>query len=231
MGTTLHTLAPNPGATRKKKRVGRGPGSGYGKTAGRGQKGQKSRAGHHGSRVGFEGGQMPMQRRLPKRGFTNPFRVEAHAVNLGAIATKLSERDGVISLDDLRNAGLVPKKANLVKILADGEFNLKVTLQAHRFSKSALAKLAAAGSKAEIVGKDGSTSAAPLPEAAAADGGEKTATDAVEAASKPATTDTPTEASATAPEGSPEETSSEAAASGDESAKAEPEESGDTTNE
>jgi large subunit ribosomal protein L15 len=152
MGTTLHTLAPNPGATHKKKRVGRGPGSGYGKTAGRGQKGQKSRAGHHGARVGFEGGQMPMQRRLPKRGFKNPFRVVTHHVNLGVLSNRFSEGD-VIDVEVLRNSGLVPKKAKVIKILAEGELDKKLTVKAHRFSKNAVTKLEAAGGSAEVVGK------------------------------------------------------------------------------
>jgi large subunit ribosomal protein L15 len=147
MGTTLHTLAPNPGATKKRKRVGRGPGSGYGKTAGRGQKGQKARAGSHGAIVGFEGGQMPMQRRLPKRGFTNQFRVEAYPVNVGV----LDRFDGEVGIDELRAAGLVPKKAKLVKILGNGEVTKGLTVRAHRFSKSAVAKLEAAGGKAEVV--------------------------------------------------------------------------------
>lgn len=154
MGTTLHTLSPNPGATRKRKRVGRGPGSGRGKTAGRGQKGQKARAGHHGAIVGFEGGQMPMQRRLPKRGFSNPFRIEAHAVNLGLIAERFNESDGVIDVVALRRAGLVPKRAKVVKILAQGEFSKPLTIRAHRFSKSALEKVSAAGGSAEILRLD-----------------------------------------------------------------------------
>lgn len=152
MGTTLHTLAPNPGATRKRKRVGRGPGSGYGKTAGRGQKGQKSRAGSHGARVGFEGGQMPMQRRLPKRGFVNIFRVEAHPVNLGALAKKFGAGE-TVDVEAMRKAGLVPKKANVIKILADGELPHALTVEAHRFSKSALAKIEAAGGSAQVIAK------------------------------------------------------------------------------
>jgi len=150
MGTTLHTLAPNPGATRKRKRVGRGPGSGYGKTAGRGQKGQKSRTGHHGAIVGFEGGQMPMQRRLPKRGFSNIFRVEAHPVNLGLLVSRFSEGD-IVDVTAMRTAGLVPKKANVVKVLAGGEIDKSLTIRAHRFSRSAMEKIAAAGGTAEIV--------------------------------------------------------------------------------
>ena len=182
MGTTLHTLAPNPGATRKKKRVGRGSGSGTGKTAGRGQKGQKSRTGHHGSRVGFEGGQMPMQRRLPKRGFTNPFRVETHPVNLSSLMTKFAGADGAtITLDDMRQAGLVPKKAKVVKVLGRGDFTLKATVQAHRFSKSAMAKIQAAGGTAEIVGKG----AAPAKDAAPAKGAAP-AKDAAPAPAAPA---------------------------------------------
>jgi large subunit ribosomal protein L15 len=150
MGTTLHTLAPNPGATRNRKRIGRGVGSGNGKTAGRGQKGQKARAGHHGARVGFEGGQMPMQRRLPKRGFKNPFRVEAFPVNLGVLEARFGD-DAVIDIEAMRKAGLVPKKASVIKVLGEGELGKKLTVKAHRFSKSAIAKLEAAGGSAEIV--------------------------------------------------------------------------------
>lgn len=153
MGTTLHTLAPNPGARRKRKRVGRGPGSGYGKTAGRGQKGQKSRAGSHGARVGFEGGQMPMQRRLPKRGFVNIFRVETHPVNLGALQNRFSDGD-TVDIEAMRRVGLVPKKAKVIKILGDGELTHKLTVRAHRFSKSALAKIEAAGGSAEVITKN-----------------------------------------------------------------------------
>lgn len=152
MGTTLHTLAPNPGATRKRKRVGRGPGSGYGKTAGRGQKGQKSRSGHHGSKVGFEGGQMPMQRRLPKRGFTNPFRVEAHPVNISDLSSRFQEGE-TVDVAAMRKVGLVPKKAKVIKILANGELDKKLTVKAHRFSKNALSKIEAAGGTAEVITK------------------------------------------------------------------------------
>ena len=149
MGTSLHTLAPNPGATKKRKRVGRGPGSGTGKTAGRGQKGQKARSGSHGARVGFEGGQMPMQRRLPKRGFTNPFRVEAFPVNVGTLSERFES--GVVDLEALRSAGLVPKRARVIKILGTGELSKALTVRAHRFSKSAVAKLEKAGGTAEVI--------------------------------------------------------------------------------
>ncbi len=158
MGVTLHTLAPNPGATRKRKRVGRGRGSGRGKTSTRGQKGQKSRTGHHGSKFGFEGGQMPLQRRLPKRGFNNPFRVEAYPVNVGALAERFEE--GVVDLDAMREAGLVPKRAELVKVLATGEVNKPLRVVAHRFSKAAVAKLEAAGGGAERVTAGGDAPAA-----------------------------------------------------------------------
>jgi large subunit ribosomal protein L15 len=149
MGTTLETLAPNPGSTKKKKRVGRGRGSGTGKTSGRGQKGQKSRAGHHGARVGFEGGQMPMQRALPKRGFKNPFRVEAFPINIGSLAERFEE--GVVDVDAMRTSGLVPKKAKVIKILGNGNVDKKLTVKAHRFSKSAREKIEAAGGVAEVV--------------------------------------------------------------------------------
>lgn len=154
MGTTLHTLAPNPGATRKKKRLGRGPGSGRGKTSGKGQKGQKARTGHHGAIIGFEGGQMPIQRRLPKRGFSNPFRVEAFPVNLSALAERFNE--GVVDIEAMRSAGLVPKKAKVIKVLGNGDIAKALTIRAHRFSQSAVTKLSAAGGTAEILGLDGS---------------------------------------------------------------------------
>jgi large subunit ribosomal protein L15 len=154
MGTTLHTLAPNPGATRKPKRLGRGPGSGRGKTAGKGQKGQKARTGHHGARIGFEGGQMPIQRRLPKRGFDNPFRVEAHPVNLGSLAERFNE--GIVDVEAMRSAGLVPRSAKVVKVLGRGDIGKALTIRAHRFSQSALTKVAAAGGTAEILELDGS---------------------------------------------------------------------------
>ena len=149
MGVTLHTLAPNPGATRKRKRVGRGRGSGNGKTAGRGQKGQKSRTGHHGAIRGFEGGQMPLQRRLPKRGFKNPFRVEAYPINLGVLAERFEE--GVVDIDAMRQAGLVPKRADVIKVLGSGEIAKPLPIRAHRFSKSAVAKLEAVGGGAERI--------------------------------------------------------------------------------
>ena len=149
MGTTLETLAPNSGATRKRKRVGRGRGSGTGKTAGRGQKGQKARAGHHGARVGFEGGQMPMQRRLPKRGFKNIFRVECYPINVGALSEHFE--DGVVDVEALHKIGLIPRAVRVIKILGNGNVDKKLTVRAHRFSETARAKLEAAGGVAEVV--------------------------------------------------------------------------------
>jgi large subunit ribosomal protein L15 len=164
MGTTLHTLAPNPGATKKKKRIGRGPGSRTGKTAGKGMKGQRARTGHHGARIGFEGGQMPMQRRLPKRGFHNPFREEAFPINVGVLDRHFKS-GGTIDVDVLRSVGLVPKSARIVKILAGGEVKTKLTVKAHRFSKTAVTKLEAAGGVAEVVALPG----APVQAAAGAE--------------------------------------------------------------
>jgi len=149
MGTTLSTLAPARGATKNKKRIGRGRGSGTGKTSGRGMKGQKARTGHHGAIKGFEGGQMPLQRRLPKRGFHNPFRVEAFAVNVGLLAQVFE--DGVVDVDRMRQAGLVPKRAEVVKVLGEGTVDKKLVVRAHRFSKAASEKLQAAGGAAEVI--------------------------------------------------------------------------------
>src|SRR5688572_31711164 len=106
MGTTLHTLAPNKGATKTKKRLGRGRGSGTGKTSGKGVKGQKARSDHHGARWGFEGGQMPLVRRIPKRGFINPFRTEAFAVNVATLE-KHFDAGASVDVEALREKGLV----------------------------------------------------------------------------------------------------------------------------
>jgi len=151
MGTTLHTLAPNRGATKKKKRLGRGVGSRTGKTAGKGMKGQKARAGGHGARIGFEGGQMPMQRRLPKRGFHNPFRVEYAVVNLDTLA-EVFEAGSSVTPDLLRERGLVRKAGVPVKVLGRGDISKKLTVKAHKFSGTAAEKIAAAGGKAEVLG-------------------------------------------------------------------------------
>src|SRR5438132_3710558 len=125
MGTTLHTLKGPRGATRNPKRIGRGPGSGTGEQSGKGVKGQKARTGHHGARFGFEGGQMPMQRRLPKRGFKNPFRVEAFAINVGHLAERFPA--GVVDVDAMKHAGMVPRSAPRVKVLGEGDVAKKLT--------------------------------------------------------------------------------------------------------
>lgn len=151
MGTTLHTLKPNPGAVRNKKRLGRGHGSGLHKTSGKGQKGQKARTGHHGiPKPGFEGGQTAMARRIPKRGFTNaPFRKEIFAVNIGDVGIRF--QSGEVTIEALKEKGLVPRSATLVKILGDGDFAQKLTIVAHYFSNSAKEKLEKAGGTARIL--------------------------------------------------------------------------------
>ena len=148
MAITLHELKGKDGSNRKRKRIGRGLGSGHGQQAGKGVKGQKARTGHHGARIGFEGGQMPMQRRLPKRGFKNPFRKEAFAVNLGHLCERF---DGEVDVEAMKNAGMVPRTAPLVKVLAEGDVTKKLTVRAHAFSAAAKAKLEQAGGVAELV--------------------------------------------------------------------------------
>lgn len=150
MGTTLHTLAGPKGATRNRKRIGRGPGSGTGEQSGKGVKGQKARTGHHGARLGFEGGQMPMQRRLPKKGFKNPFRVENFPVNLASIAERFAD-GGVVGIDELKAVGIVPRTAARVKILAEGELSKKFTVKAHAFSAAAKEKIEKSGGTAEVL--------------------------------------------------------------------------------
>jgi large subunit ribosomal protein L15 len=145
--TGVHHLAPAAGATHARKRVGRGPGSGHGKTAGRGHKGQKSRSGYRHMR-GFEGGQMPLHRRLPKRGFTNVFRREYDPVNLKLLAS--FEAGQEISPETLHAFGFTGKNA-LVKILGDGEVSRALTVRAHKFSASARAKIEKAGGRCEVI--------------------------------------------------------------------------------
>jgi len=143
MGTTLHTLAPNPGANRPKKRVGRGHGSGTHKTSGKGTKGQKARTGHHGiPKPGFEGGQTAMARRLPKRGFHNPARKQIFAINLADIVTRwTSPAGGLLSVQHLKDMGLVPRSAKLVKVLGtvrEGQtLPAGLTVEAHYISAAA----------------------------------------------------------------------------------------------
>ncbi len=146
---SLNNLRPPKGATHAKTRVGRGPGSGHGKTAGRGEKGAQSRSGFSYKR-GFEGGQMPLHRRLPKRGFTNPFRVEYVVVNLDTLA-EVFDAGSDVTPDVLRERGLVRDARALIKVLGRGEFAKKLTVRAHKFSSAAAEKIAAAGGVAEVI--------------------------------------------------------------------------------
>jgi large subunit ribosomal protein L15 len=145
----LSNLRPPKGAKHAKKRIGRGQGSGQGKTAGRGHKGAKSRSGFKFKR-GFEGGQMPLHRRVPKRGFHNHFRVEYEVVNLDALAAKF-DADTVVTPDLLRERGLVAGGSRPVKVLARGELTKKLTVRAHKFSGKAAEKIAAAGGATEVI--------------------------------------------------------------------------------
>ena len=143
----LHNLSPAPGSNRERKRLGRGPGSGTGKTSGKGHKGIKARSGHHGpggGKPGFEGGQMPLTRRLPKRGFTNPFREESNVIRLD----QLTLVEGEVTADALRTAGLVKRKGP-VKVLANGELATAVTVRGLRVSAAAREAIVAAGGKVE----------------------------------------------------------------------------------
>ena len=142
----LSNIRAPKGSSEKRKRVGRGMGSGMGKTSTRGHKGQGSRSGTSMMR-GFEGGQMPLHRRLPKRGFTNIFRTEYKVVNLGRLA-ELGETN--VTPEVLSKAGIAGKN-DMIKVLGDGELTSAITVQAHKFSKSAQEKIAKAGGKAEVI--------------------------------------------------------------------------------
>jgi large subunit ribosomal protein L15 len=144
----LSTLKPAPGSTKKRKRVGRGDGSGHGKTSCRGHKGQGSRAGGN-IAPGFEGGQMPLQRRLPKHGFHNPFRRSWAVVNLGQLEAFDPGSD--VTPEALHERRLVRRKGEPVKILGDGEFTKKLTIRAHAFSAKAKEKIESLGGKAEVI--------------------------------------------------------------------------------
>ena len=144
----LNELRPAPGAVRPRKRVGRGPGSGLGKTSGRGEKGQKSRSGF-GQREGFEGGQMPLHRRVPKRGFNNKWRKEYAAVNLEKLA--IFDEGTIVTPDLLLKRGIVKNLRDGLKVLGNGELKQAITVRAHKFSGSAQQKIAAAGGKAEVI--------------------------------------------------------------------------------
>jgi len=144
----IEDLKPAPGSRKGRKRVGRGPGSGRGKTSARGEKGQKSRSGG-GKGPGFEGGQMPLIRRVPKRGFTNIFRVPYAVVNLDVLEA-LTDVEAV-TVDLLRERGLIRKSASRVKILGDGELSRAVKVEVHAASASARAKIEAAGGSIELI--------------------------------------------------------------------------------
>ena len=144
----LHELSPAPGSVRDVKRIGRGHGSGNGKTAGKGHKGQKARAGR-GIRAGFEGGQMPLHRRIPKRGFNNIFATPYTTINV-AILNRF-EDGAVVNTEVLLNAGIIKKAPYGVKILGNGKIEKSLTVQVAAFSESAKAKIEAAGGKAEVI--------------------------------------------------------------------------------
>ena len=151
MVTNLSNLKPAPGSKFTKKRVGRGPGSGSGKTAARGYKGAQSRSGYKRKR-GFEGGQMPLHRRVPKRGFNNIFRVEYAVVNLDSISERFAA-GATVDPDTLRASGLVTDRRAPNKVLARGEVAKALTVSAHKFSGKAAEKIAAAGGTTEVLGQ------------------------------------------------------------------------------
>lgn len=145
----LSDLRPAPGATRKRKRIGRGPGSGHGKTSGRGHKGRGARAGGN-TPPGYEGGQMPLQRRLPKHGFHNLFRQQFHVINLGQLEAHF-EAGAVVDAESLRAQGLVHRVKHPIKVLAGGQLTKALTVKADKFSAAAVSRLQATGGTAEVV--------------------------------------------------------------------------------
>lgn len=155
MALSLNNLHPTAGSTHKKKRVGRGPGSGLGKTSGRGHKGQKSRSGYS-QKIGFEGGQMPLQRRLPKRGFTNIFKKQWVEVSLAKLEESFNAGDE-ITPEVLHERGLVKKAKHDLVILGTGEISKALKISAHRFTKSAREKIENAGGSAIAIDKHAKT--------------------------------------------------------------------------
>ncbi len=151
MTISLNSIRPAKGSTHKKKRVGRGPGSGLGKTAGRGEKGQKSRSGYS-SKIGFEGGQMPLHRRLPKRGFTNIFKKRWLEVGLAALERSFEANDEVTP-DILHERGIIKKAKHDVVVLGNGELSKPLRISAHRFTRSAREKIEKAGGTASEITK------------------------------------------------------------------------------
>jgi len=150
MAISLNSLRPAKGSTHKKKRVGRGPGSGLGKTAARGEKGQKSRSGYS-RKIGFEGGQMPLHRRLPKRGFTNIFKKQWVEISLAALERHFAANDE-INPDVLHTRGLIKKAKHDVVVLGTGEISKALKVSAHRFTKSAREKIEKAGGAVVQIG-------------------------------------------------------------------------------
>ena len=144
----LHELSPKKGSRKRKKRVGRGPGSGHGKTSCRGQKGQNARSGGGPAR-GFEGGQMPIHRRLPKRGFTNIFKKEYEIVNIKDL--KVFEPNEEIDVEKLRKKGLIDAKGDGVKLLGDGEISYPLFIKVHKASRSAIEKITTNGGKVYLI--------------------------------------------------------------------------------
>ncbi|ETR74483.1 MAG: 50S ribosomal protein L15 [Candidatus Magnetoglobus multicellularis str. Araruama] len=145
----LHELAPSPGSRKNRKRLGRGVGSGYGKTAGKGSKGFKCRSGGK-VRIGFEGGQMPIHRRLPKRGFTNIFKKEYETVNIEQLV-RFKDTDKVMDEAFWRKNRLLKGKGRQIKLLGNGDINFPVNVKVHKASKSAVKKIESAGGKVEII--------------------------------------------------------------------------------
>jgi large subunit ribosomal protein L15 len=151
MSISLNTIRPAKGSTHKKKRVGRGPGSGLGKTASRGEKGQKSRSGYS-QKIGFEGGQMPLHRRLPKRGFTNIFKKRWLEVSLAAL-DRAFEANEEVNPEVLHDRGIIKKAKHDVVVLGNGELSKALRISAHRFTKSAREKIEKAGGAVVEIGR------------------------------------------------------------------------------
>ena len=150
MTLSLNNLRPAKGSTHKKKRLGRGPGTGLGKTAGRGHKGQKSRSGYS-SKVGFEGGQMPLHRRLPKRGFTNIFKKQWIEVSLEALDRSF-DANTEITPEVMHHRGIIKKAKHDIVVLGNGEVSKSLKVSAHRFTKSAREKIEKAGGAVTVIG-------------------------------------------------------------------------------
>jgi large subunit ribosomal protein L15 len=149
MANELHTLGPRKGATTSRKRLGRGPGSGLGKTSGKGHKGQNSRSGYSHLR-GHEGGQMPLHRRIPKRGFTNIFRTDWVTVSVAQLEARF-QAGAAVTPESLRAAGAVKRKGDGLKILGTGELKKALTVSAHKFTEGAKKKIEAAGGRCEVL--------------------------------------------------------------------------------